>query len=223
MAGIMIMVGVPVLVALILNAHSILDLMTRFCHYYVGHRESNLVALAIICVLLFFCIPVFEYIILLLFTRITIGLNDYLPDSQLSLAFVVLLALVSYVQYWNRIGLHIVSKVKLALNFYLRQYRWKRFIVDCFFPPGEDQGYISRVMIYLADCVHYFLFGDWKTVVLREFRSRNFPGPQPRVYAQARERFVEELDDFARLNRNNPEPDLGPITSYTVGMIMGTI
>ncbi|KAI1458693.1 hypothetical protein F4805DRAFT_456407 [Annulohypoxylon moriforme] len=182
---------------------------------YLGKRISNITPMALATIVVYCSAPLFEYSILLVWSYALIGLVDQMAESVFRIPIIVLILLVSYVQFWKYIGRAVILVLAQVLLNFLREYRWKRFI-NCTLYTGE-YNFESRVIIYLADWIHSRVIGDWKMLVLFEFRSRQYPGPQPILFSQLQRRFLGEVKVLAGI-ATSPNPEVGVAAADILGM-----
>ncbi|KAI1205502.1 uncharacterized protein F4807DRAFT_464588 [Annulohypoxylon truncatum] len=218
MSTIIIALGVPALVALLVNWRSLFWGAFHVVNRYLGRSVTNVVSMAMVCMTIYCIGPVLEYTLLLIWSYMLLELVDHMTDNFFRLPSVVFFCLVSYIQFWNFIGRDIMMTLNHALVWFLREYRWKRFIMDCL-SVGRF-GIASRVVLYFGDWIHSVVVGDWKVIVLMEFHAKHYPGPQPPLYAQLRHRFLRELQAMTE-NGVHPNSEIGVAVEDIIAIACG--
>ncbi|KAI0888278.1 uncharacterized protein GGS22DRAFT_185656 [Annulohypoxylon maeteangense] len=220
---ILIALGLPILISLFINWRAIVWYVFQSGNLYLGRRITYVVPLALVCIATYCSAPLFEYLLLLAWSYALIALVERLTEGFLCFSFIVLFLLVTYVQFFSIVGYDVILTLNRALVWFLREYRWKRFIMHCLRDDRHARfTSASEVVLYIADWVHYRIAGDWKEVVLLEFQAQHYPGPQPTTYDQLERRFIGELQVVAGA-RTSGNPLVGMAAEHIIAIACGHV
>ncbi|KAI1440883.1 hypothetical protein F5Y02DRAFT_422525 [Annulohypoxylon stygium] len=187
-------IGLPALVFMMAFWDVWLNSMLQAYLFFIQHPVSgHLVSLSFVCIALYSSMPILEFLTVLASSLALKEAGSWF-DNFLWFTFVVFVCFILYVEFWKYIGDGILKIMNYNLKFFLRTYRWRRFVHDCTCDGKRTLEF--RVATYICDQVHYLVVGPWKVAVIKDFRARNFHAPMPVVYEQLQLIFMGEFDSM---------------------------